>query len=169
MILDSNLIFDPRGTAITATAVSTNVIDDGIVGQIGNGRDLGIGAEGALRLLILSSGTFTAGGAATLTIDIQGAPDNGSGAPGTYVTYASSGPLSLAQLNAFPGSVAQSVKLFPIDLPVREAGVTAMPRFYRLNYTVATGPFTAGTIEAYLTNNRDDMALYPSGFTTAGF
>lgn len=174
MILDNNLIFDPRGTAITVTAVSTNVLDMGLLGITGNGRDIGIGQDGGMRLAIYSNGLFAAAGAGTLEIQVQGAPDNGSGSPGTYVTYASSGALSLAQLNSFVGT-GNSVKLFPIALPPAEAGAAnsgfnpPLPRFYRLNYVVATGPMTAGAIEAYLTNNRDDMVTYPSGFSTAGF
>lgn len=168
-ILDANLIFDPAGTAVTATAVSTNVLDMGITNGIGSSaRDMGIGDDPALKLLILSNGLFAAAGAGTLNIQLQGAPDNGSGAPGTYTTYAESGALSIAQLNAFIGSVAAGVKLFPIDLPHREAG-SAVPRYYRLNYIVATGPFTAGTLQAYMVIWRDDPLSYPSGFSVAGF
>ena len=168
-ILDSNLIFDPAGTAITASAASTNILDMGITNGIGgNVRDMGIGDSPSLTLIILSNGLFAAGGAATLNIQIQGAPDNGSGAPGTYTTYAESAPLSIATLNAFVGSTAQGVKLFPVDLPVREAG-SPLPRFYRLNYVVATGPFTAGTLQAYLAPWREDGVAYQSGFSTAGF
>jgi len=168
-ILDSNLIFDPAGTAITVSAASTNILDMGITNGVGgNARDMGIGDDPSIRLLIYSNGLFAAAGAATLSIQIQGAPDNGSGAPGTWTTYADSDPLSIATLNSFSGSVASGVKLFPIDLPHREAGA-ALPRYYRLNYVVATGPFTAGTLQAYLANNRDDSVAYQSGFSTAGF
>lgn len=169
MILDNNLCFDPAGTALTVTAASTNVLDLGIVNGIGgNARDLGVGDEPALKLLMLSSGTFTSSGSTgTLQIDFQGAPDNGSGAPGTWTTYASSGALSQATINSYVGSVATGVKLFPIDVPHREAGA-ALPRYYRLNYTVASGPFTAGTVEAFIVIGRDDATAYPNNYSTAG-
>lgn len=41
-----------------------------------------------------------------------------------------------------------------------------IPRFYRLNYVVATGPFTAGTIEAFLTDQvlSDNQVGYQRNF-----
>lgn len=158
MILDSNLTFDPTGTAITATAASTNIID------LVNQRDLGIGDNPALKVLVVPGATFTAGGAATLTIQFQGAPDNGSGAPGTYLTYAETAALSIAQLNTLASTMNND--LFPLDVPGRPPGAP-LPRFYRLNYVVATGPFTAGTLQAYMLIGRDDIVFYPSGFTVA--
>lgn len=174
MILDSTLQFDPAGTAITASAASTNVLDLGINSGVpnsaagGGARDLGIGDDPALKLLIISNGAFaSADGTATLNIQFQGAPDNGSGAPGTYTTYAESGALTITQLNSYPGGVAQGVKLFRIDVPEREAG-SPLPRYYRLNYVVGTENFTAGTVQAYMTTNVDASPAYPSGFSTAG-
>lgn len=158
MILDSNLTFDPAGTAITATAASTNIID------LVNQRDLGIGDNPALKVLVVPGAAFTAGGAATLTIQFQGAPDNGSGAPGAYLTYAETAALSIAQLNTLASTMNND--LFPLDVPGRPPGAP-LPRFYRLNYVVATGPFTAGTLQAYMLIGRDDIVFYPSGFTVA--
>jgi len=168
MILDSNLVFDPSGTAITVSAASTNVLDMGITGAIPTvqGRDIGIGYD--QKLVIYGNNAFAAGGAATLNIQLQAAPDNGSGAPGTYVTLAETGALSIAQLNAgTPGDGGIGTKLFPIDVPPAQIALLA-PRFYRLNYVVATGPFTAGTIVAYLAPWRSDMVTYPRNFSLAG-
>lgn len=155
MILDKLLEFDPAGTAITATATSTNILD------MLQARDMGIGdhAGATPKLLVACQQTFTAAGAATLNIQFQSAPDNGSGAPGTWTTAAESSALPLASLVA-------GLHLFDISLPHRQAGA-AIPRFYRLNYVVATGPMTAGTVQSELVLGRDNTPAYPSGFTVA--
>lgn len=150
MLLDSQLCFDPAGTAVTATAASTNVLD------MVNARDMGIGRK--LQLLVLGNGLFAAAGAATLNIQLQGSPDNA-----TWVTFSETGPLSIAQLNS---PSAQNIDLMSQDLPGRAPGAP-LPRYYRLNYVVTTGPFTAGAMQAYLTLGRDDNIAYPSGFNPA--
>lgn len=155
MLIDKLLEFDPAGTAITATAVSTNILDMVNAREMGNADQTGA----TPKLLILCQQTFTAAGAGTLNIQIQSAPDNGSGAPGTWTTSAETSPLTLAQLVA-------GNHLFDIDLPHRAAGA-AIPRFYRLNYVVATGPMTAGTVQSELIISRDNIPAYPSGFTVA--
>ena len=153
MILDSNLFFDPAGTAITVSAPSTNVLDMGV------GRDIGIGPD--IKVTVISNKLFAAAGGATLQIQVQGAPDNGSGAPGTYDTYAETEALSIAQLN---DPNVQNISLVGFDMPERAQG-DAPPRFYRLNYVVGTGPFTAGAVQAFLSTARDQLPFYPSGFT----
>lgn len=155
MILDSNLFFDPAGTAITSTANSTNVLD------MLNARDMGIGED--LKVTVTSNLAFAAAGAATLQIALQGAPDNGSGSPGTWVTYAETDALSKAELN---DPTVQNISLVGFDLPERRQGQNP-PRFYRLVYTVTTGPFTAGAVQAFVNLSRDQLPQYPSGFTVA--
>jgi hypothetical protein len=95
MIIDKLLEFDPAGTLITVTAASTNVLDlhgASLIPAAASkpGRDMGAGvAPGAVpRLMVQVQTTFTAVGAATLQVQIQGAPDDGTGAAGAYVTYA---------------------------------------------------------------------------------
>ena len=150
MILDTLLMFDPPATVVTATAVSTNIID------LLNARDMGIGDAPALKLVILVGTTMEAAGSATLQIQAQGSTDSS-----TWLTLAESRAYALASLTA-------NRKLFPIDWPVIEAGATGpsvLHRYLRLNYIVATGPMTAGTIQAYLSTNRDDQVSYPKNFT----
>ena len=92
MILDNFLAFDTNvSLAIAAgTQVSTNVIDLGIASGIpssangGGARDMGIGDDPALKLFAQVTTLFTSGGAGTLAISLQGAPDNGFGAPGAF-------------------------------------------------------------------------------------
>jgi len=154
MILDSLLMFSTPAApqAITVTAPSTNIID------LLNPRDLGIGDDPALKLAIFVT-TALIGNAGTLTVQFQGAPDNGSGAPGAYVTYAESRAYAIADLTV-------GTKLFPIDVPHRDPSLVAtFPRFYRLNYVVGAGPFTAGAVVAGIVIDRQDSAQYPAGLT----
>lgn len=165
MLIDSTQVFDPASTAITATADSTNILDAGITGGLPTvqGRDLGPGSKLSARVVVQAA--FTAAGAATLTVQILGAPDNGSGAPGTFSVYAQSDAIPKANLTlgAF------------IELPLPPAppqaggnpedGEPSPPRFYKLHYVVATGPFTAGAVQAWLGDPADLSIPYKSGFS----
>lgn len=157
-ILDALLSFDPQGTLITVTAPSINVLD------MAQQRDMGEGSP-EVDLFCIVQTAFVAAGAATLQVAIQGAVDNGSGAPGTYFNFAITDAIAKAQL-----IVGQ--ELLRMAQPARQpavSGVQTPPRFYRLNYTVATGPFTAGAIFSSWIDRkgRQSNYAYPSGFTVA--
>lgn len=145
MIMDSTLLFD-SAVAITTTRVSTNVI------SLVNARDIGIGNP--VKLAIVTDGLFAAAGAGTLTITLQTSVDNS-----TFTDQLSSIAFSIAQLNA-------SGFLLGIDWPRLVAASMSLPKYLRLNYTVATGPFTAGVITSGLVIDRGDMVYYPAGYTT---
>ena len=92
-------------------------------------------------------------------MQFQGAPDNGSGGAGSFVTYAESRAYAVADLGI--GS-----KLLPIDLPHRDPSlVVTFPRFYQVNYVVAVSTFSAGKIVAGIVIDRQDSAQYPAGLT----
>lgn len=172
MILDKLLEFDPAATAITVTAASTNIFDlhgasliPAFSSTVLPGRDMGAGSSGANipKIVVLVTTTFTAGGAGTLQVQFQGAPDNGSGSPGSYVTYAETPALALASLVA-------GNRIFDIDWPriLPTPNTPALlPRFVRLNYVVATGPMTAGKLTAYMVLGRDDQVAYIPGIAVA--
>jgi hypothetical protein len=154
MMIDGLLIFDPAATLITVTAPSTNVLDLGV------GRDLAPGGP-VLDVFGMVNTTMTAAGAATLQASIQGAPDNG-GVPGTWVDLMMTGLLPVANLVA-------GVEFLRTPLPYLNpamAGNTKLMRFLRLNYTVATGPFTAGAVYTALIphGGRQNNIPYGSGF-----
>jgi hypothetical protein len=177
MILDAYLQFDSAvSLAIAAgTQVSTNVIDLGITSGIptsangGGARDIGIGDDPAMKFVVLVTTTFTSGGAGTLAVSLQGAVDNGAGAPAAFSTWWTSPVYALATLNA--GS-----QLFNMDMPRPPDGI-AIPRFLRLSYAVATATMTAGAVSAYLVLDRIDQMYnstdnsiiggYPAGITVA--
>lgn len=149
MTLDANLLFDPSGTAITTTQPSTNTLD------LGQARDLGIGGP-QLDVEILIQQTFAAAGAATLNVQIQSSVDNAA-----WSTLVESSPIAVADLTAG----RQILRLaLPADQPAQTAGVG---RYLRLNYVVATGPFTAGQVFAALVLDRPSQPAYPSGFSAA--
>jgi hypothetical protein len=146
MILDGTLLFD-SGVAVTATAVSTNVVD------LVNPRDLGNDPEMKVELVVTAA--MLSAGATTLQVQFQGSTDNS-----TYTTYAESPAIAKASLTAGARS------LLPINLPSPGPGV-ALPRYLRLNYIVATGPFTAGNLTAFLVLDKQMNITYPPGIAIA--
>jgi len=152
MILDGLLQFSgPNGDSPTATGVSTNIIDLHLVGipvlAAGQGaRDMGIGDDPALKLLVLVTTAFA--GLTSLQVALQGAPDNGAGLPGAFTTWWTGPANTLAQLTA-------GARLYDMDMPRPPAGV-AVPRFLQMSYTVA-GTGTGGTIKAYIVLDRHDQ------------
>lgn len=161
MILDRLLRFSNGQTLVQAvgTVASTDVVDFGLgtstdpqiptPAQGGGVRDMGIGDKPALKLLVQLLTALTSGGAGTLQVHLQGAPDDGAGAPGSFVTYWSSPIYTLAQ------GVA-GARLLDIDFPRPPQG-QPVPRFFRLLYQVATADLTGGTVWAGIVPDRDDQ------------
>jgi hypothetical protein len=172
-MIDTSLIFDGTvsagpisaigsttsqvtGVAITATRVSTNIID------WLTGRDVGSAVPLTMHVIVATS--FTSSSATTLQVSYQVCATTN----GTYKDLILSPIIPLAQL--VPGT-----PLFRYDLPVNQvlnatAGVLATPgRYGQLNYTVATGPFSGGTVFAYITarDDRNQYWSYPSAYTVA--
>ncbi len=157
----------------TGTQNSSNVIDVGVVSGLpastaggggGGARDLGIGDDPALKLMVVVKTLFAGG--TSLSVAVAGAPDSGTGTPGTYVTMAT-GPV-VVEANLIAGA-----RLFDVDMP-RVAPAEALPRYYRLSY-VTVGTHTAGAIEGIFVLDRIDqveqsnatLGGYPVGITIA--
>jgi len=167
MFIDSTTIFEQKGTSlatVVSNGTSSYVVDLGGPAIGGSqGRDLGVGPDSNGPFLTLTINNLaTTGTNVTLQFALQGAPDNGSGAPGTYRTMLMSPVYTAAQLE----QVGLADYVFPIVLPPVAPG-QAPPRFLQLTYTLGgTSPvITAGTIFAGLTIGRDDQVFYQSGFT----
>lgn len=180
MILDNFLMFDspnsPRNLAqVVGSYSSGNIIDLGLNSGIpssangGGARDLGIGDKPSLKMLVQVSTTFASGGAGTLQLALQGAVDNGSGAPAAFSTWWTSSAYALAALNA--GS-----RLYDMDLPRPPDGI-AIPRFLQMTYIIAGATMTAGQIISGVVIDRDDQIYsgtdnsilggYPAGINVA--
>jgi hypothetical protein len=182
MILDNLLAFSSTtgggtspGDSPTATGntASTNIIDLHLVGlpvlaNLQGARDIGIGDDPAMKLLVQVSTTFT-GTTGTLAVSLQGATDNGSGVPNAFVTWWTSPVYALATLVA-------GARLLDMDMPRPPAGV-AVPRFLQLNYAIATAVMTGGTLKCFIVLDRHDQMYqstsnavlggYPAGIVIA--
>ena len=182
MILDAFLLFTGGAGGIgnadgstdsptTGTQASSNVIDLGLVGIPasisgggGGARDMGIGDDPALKLMVNVSVLFAGG--TSLGVILQGAPDSGTGTPGTYTTMYSGPVVTEANL-------IQGARVANIDVP-RPVPGQAMPRFLRLEY-ITVGTHTAGSVEAGIVLDRDDQIVgatglisgYPAGLNVA--
>lgn len=181
-ILDSLLLFTggtggvgngdgATDSPTTGTQNSSNILDLRVVSGIptsANGagaRDLGVGDDPSLKLQIQVTTNFVGG--TSLGIVLQGAPDNGSGAPGTWTTMYTGPVVALA-------SLIQNFRLADIDMP-RVVPGQALPGFLRLSY-VTVGTFTGGKIEGMIVLDRQDqvqgtatgaLSGYPVGITVA--
>jgi hypothetical protein len=111
------------------------------------GVDIGQGDGIAIPYVVISIGTAFAT-LTSLTVSLQAAPDNGSYSPGTYTTLHTTAAIPVASLTA--GAY------FQFQVPPRilsgQPG-EALPRFYRLAYTVTGSNATAGTMLANITLN----------------
>lgn len=181
MILDSLLLFTGGSGGVgnndgatdsptTGTQESSNVIDLGIVLGIpsyangGGARDLGVGDDPALKLLVVVTTAFVGG--TSLQIQLSGAPDDGSGGIGSY-TVMYTGP-AVIDANLIAGAT-----LADIDVP-RVIPGQALPRFLRLDY-ITVGSHTPGSIEGTIVLDRADqikgttgkLSGYPAGINVA--
>jgi hypothetical protein len=148
MLIDKQNQFSAdAGDSPTATGstASTNIIDLGVA------RDIGGAVTEQLMLLCEVVTAFTSGGSATLQVQFQTAPDNGSGAPGSWSILSQSDAIAVAAL-------VQGYKFLPGELP----GGTQ--RFIRLNYVIGTAAMTAGTLKAALVPALDVQPVYPRAY-----
>lgn len=149
-ILDAQLQLS-AAQAVTASAVSANTID------LGTSRDLGTGTQ--LFAVINVDTTPTAAGAATVRFQvISSANANLSSAN----VIAQTDDIPITNLTA--GRRPLVVSLDPSDLLSLPIG----QRYLGLQYTIGTGPLTAGAFTAYITNSGVDVGkYYASGYTVA--
>jgi hypothetical protein len=159
MILDGTLVFTGTpgipgsGDFPTASGASTNMID------LVNMRDLGIGDDPALKLLIQVITAFVGG--TSVDVQLQGAPDNGLGAPGAWTTMWDSTAITTA--NLVVGLYISNVDLPRIFGPTPlQPFIQPLPRFLRLNY-VLVGAFTGGGLFGAIVLDREDQISYRPG------
>lgn len=139
MLLDKSLELS-SAQAVTSTAMSTNVIDLGSARNIGNTE---------LYLFIKVGAAVTAAGAATVNFQLQ--TDDNS-AMSSAATLFDSGAIGKASLTANT--------VLRYRLPVS----ANYERYLGLNYTVSTGPLTAGDFSAWISDSVQENTTYASGF-----
>jgi hypothetical protein len=167
MILDALLTFTGTGNGAsgapasgqftdaptTGTQVASNIIDLGVTNGIpasaaggGGARDIGVGDDPSLKLSCVVVTSFAGG--TSLQLELDGAPDAGSNAPGTYTPMWTSAAIVEA-------SLIQGMQLANVDVP-RVGPEQALPRFLRLRY-ITVGTHTGGAVEAQIVIDRDDQ------------
>lgn len=150
MILDA-LLQLAAAQAVTTTAVSTNTIDLGAARDIGTGKDL--------YAVITVDEAAAAAGAATVQFQVI------SSAAANL-----SSPTILGQTDAI-AKTELTVGRKPIVVSIPPTILNAQPigqRYLGLQFTVGTGPLTAGKFTCYISDS--DVSVnknYPSGFTVA--
>jgi hypothetical protein len=128
--------------AITVNAVSTDVIDAGATKNAAIGRDLGGGTQLFMEICV----TATMTGAGTLAIALQDSADNSS-----FADVLTLPPIAF-------GSLVVGTRLY-IPLPAK------MRRYIRNNYTIASGPFTGGTLSAQVVDGMTVERAYPDSLS----
>ncbi|HIC7644626.1 TPA: Bbp16 family capsid cement protein [Serratia liquefaciens] len=144
MILDYLNMFS-QAQAVTATAPSTDVIDLGPLYAGNDVRDIGPGYPVEFFAQVATNGA--AGGSATVTISLQTSKTSDFA---SATTLLQTGAIAVADLQVgyrYVGTVPHGVQ-----------------RYLRVNYTVATGPLTAGAFTAGLLLDADAQRSYASAF-----
>jgi hypothetical protein len=129
MILDASTVMSDAQD-ITVTAASSNYIDTLAAGDAYKGA----------WLVVRVNTAFTASGSATLTFDVQ-TDDNSSFSSATSMHITS----AIAKATLVAGYNAVRIR---IPLTVE--------RYIRVYYTVASGPMTAGRVDAFVTLDVDE-------------
>lgn len=153
----------------TGTQAASNIIDLGLVGLPtsaggGGARDIGVGDDPMMKLSIIVTTAFTGG--TSLQAQLQGAPDNGFGAPGSYTTM-------WTGIVFVEASLIVGCQLANVDVP-RVLFEQVLPRFLQLNF-ISVGTHGAGQVEANIVLDRFDqivgttgaLSAYPAGVAVA--
>ena len=114
------------------------------------GSDYGVGDGMAIPYVVVTINTVTTV-TGTMTISLLAAPDNGSYGQGTYTTLYTSGNLS-GSTQLYAGAVLY----FQVP-PVLASMGEALPRFYKLIYTVANTTITL-SVNSFMTLNPPSFA-----------
>lgn len=141
MILDAQNRYS-NAQAITATAVSTDVIDHGSARQLGVGNDLWI-------VVVVVLAFTDTGSDSTVTVTLE--TDDNEGFSSALVTRT---------LGTFAALSAIGARL---TLRLGEGDINE--QFSRLNYTVAGGSLTTGSITAGIVKDLQAFTAYADAIT----
>ena len=152
MIMDKFLEFSDA-QAVTSTAISTNVVD---LAPLGNGvgtnttRSLGTGEPLYLVVRTVTAATDT-GSDATLTVTLESSAAEALTSP---TVHFSTGALAFGAFSPAGSQIAI------VDLPSGN-----YQRYLGVRFTVASGPLTAGTFDAFIVKDVQDYRSYAVGST----
>lgn len=146
-IIDSHNEFS-SAQAVTVTAISTNVIDLGPTNP-NPVKDIGVGDPLWLIVRTLQAAT-DASSDATLAVSLESAENEALST--NPVVHFTTGALAFAAFSP------AGTKLIAIPLPSAD-----YKRYLGVRYTVASGPLTAGTFDAYLTRDPQQWRAYANG------
>lgn len=136
--------------AVTSTAISTNVIDLGATNTL---KDIGAGEPVWLVVRTITAATDS-GSDATLTVTLES--DSTANLATSATVHVSTAALAFATFSP-AGTTLLAIRL-PNGLYERYLGV---------RYTVASGPLTAGTFDAFLTKDYGSYRSYADNSTIA--
>lgn len=135
--------------AVTASAVSTNTID------LSQARDIGPGQQ--LYIAISVDTTVTAAGAGTVNFQVITSAAANLGTPTVIIQTDAIGKAAL---------VAGARINLPIPHQTVQQGLALGQRYLGVQYTVGTGPLTAGAFSATgVIDYADVVKAYPAAFT----
>jgi hypothetical protein len=158
MFTDNSLLFNSYTTPVAVTVTGDSAVIDltgagvGVAPAMTNGAgnsiglDVGAGDGAAMpSVTVIIGTTFVGTGTTTMSIAVKAAPQTSAtdNSQGTYTT------LTTTQAFATPpvGSKLTGGTIINIPIPPLAPG-EAMPRYYKLTYTIANGPMTAGALSA---------------------
>ncbi len=142
-------------TFVVGNQDSANIIDTSNIASNANaqGRDIGVGDDPAILIECLIMTSF-AGSGASMAVQLQTAPDNGSGAPGSWTVLEQTPAIAVASLTA-------GTELFKVPMPI------GVQKFLKLTYVVSGANMTAGQL--FSTIVLDRAALGPNLGYKAGY
>lgn len=149
MYLDAQNEFSDA-QAVTATAISTNVIDLGATNAL---KDIGTGEDIYLVVQTQTAATDVSSDA-TLTVTLES--DSTADLATSATVHFTTGVLPFATFSP-AGAVLACVKLPKGDYE----------RYLGVRYTVAAGPLTAGNFDAFLTKDVEAVKYYAKGYSQA--
>ena len=178
MILDGLLLFTGNARGATGTIANgaytdapttgtqdcSNIIDLGELSGLppsasgGGARDIGIGDDPAMKVMVAVTTAMVGG--SSLQMQIQGAPDNGTGGLGSWTVMWTGPAVALAAL-------IQGAQIANVDMPKVIPG-QPVPRFLKMT-CVSGGTFTGGAIEATLVLDRFDQILGATTGALSGY
>lgn len=150
MYLDKQAEFSDT-QAVTATAISTNVMDLNTAFNYNTSVDIGTGED--VYLVIQSDAAAAAAGAATVVATLESSASAGLTSSNVHWTSVS---WALTDLTA--GKTLAAIKL-PSGLNIPYL------RYLGVRYTVSTGPLTSGSFSAFLVKDIEAWRAYARNYT----